>query len=79
MRAMTIQGSYVGSLTDMAELLDLVQRTGVPPVPMRDAPARRGQRRAQRSARRQGRRPRRADAGATLILPPGGGITRRTH
>lgn len=38
MRAMTIQGSYVGSLPDMKELLELVSRTGVPPVPLRERP-----------------------------------------
>ena len=38
MRAMTIQGSYVGSLTDMRELLDLVRRTGLPPVPLATRP-----------------------------------------
>lgn len=38
MRAMAIQGSYVGSLTEMAELLDLVRRTGLPPVPIRTRP-----------------------------------------
>jgi propanol-preferring alcohol dehydrogenase len=35
LRAMTLRGSYVGSQTDMAELLDLVKRTGMPPVPIR--------------------------------------------
>jgi propanol-preferring alcohol dehydrogenase len=35
MRAMTLRGSYVGSQTDIAELLDLVKRTGMPPVPIR--------------------------------------------
>ena len=34
MRALTIQGSYVGSLPEMAELIDLVRRTGMPPVPV---------------------------------------------
>ena len=34
MRAITIQGSYTGSLNDMAELIDLVKRTGLPPVPV---------------------------------------------
>ena len=29
MRAITVQGSYVGSLTETAELIDLVRRTGV--------------------------------------------------
>jgi alcohol dehydrogenase, propanol-preferring len=38
MRAMTIQGSYVGSLPEMRELLDLVRRTGVPQVPLRTRP-----------------------------------------
>lgn len=38
MRAMTIQGSYVGSLNEMRELLDLVRRTGLPPVPIRTKP-----------------------------------------
>jgi D-arabinose 1-dehydrogenase-like Zn-dependent alcohol dehydrogenase len=38
MRAMTVQGSYVGSLTEMAELLDLVRRTGLPPVPIATRP-----------------------------------------
>ena len=38
MRAMTIQGSYVGSLPEMAELLDLVRRTGAPDVPIRKRP-----------------------------------------
>jgi propanol-preferring alcohol dehydrogenase len=38
MRAMTLRGSYVGSQTDMAELLELVKRTGVPAVPIRTRP-----------------------------------------
>lgn len=38
MKAMTIQGSYVGSLPDMKELLELVSRTGAPPVPLRERP-----------------------------------------
>ena len=38
MRALTIQGSYVGSLPEMKELLDLVKRTGAPPVPIRTRP-----------------------------------------
>jgi D-arabinose 1-dehydrogenase-like Zn-dependent alcohol dehydrogenase len=38
MRAMTIQGSYVGSLTEMAELLDLVRRKGLPPIPVKTRP-----------------------------------------
>jgi alcohol dehydrogenase, propanol-preferring len=38
MRAMAIQGSYVGSLTEMAELLDLVRRKGLPPIPVETRP-----------------------------------------
>src|SRR5215470_7209910 len=38
LRAMTLRGSYVGSQTDIAELLDLVKRTGMPPVPIRTRP-----------------------------------------
>src|SRR5881227_1224027 len=38
LRAMTLRGSYVGSQTDMAELLALVKRTGMPPVPMKTRP-----------------------------------------
>jgi D-arabinose 1-dehydrogenase-like Zn-dependent alcohol dehydrogenase len=35
LRAMTLRGSYVGSQHDMAELLELVNRTGMPQVPIR--------------------------------------------
>jgi alcohol dehydrogenase, propanol-preferring len=38
MRAMAVRGSYVGSLTEMKELLELVGRTGAPPVPIRTRP-----------------------------------------
>jgi propanol-preferring alcohol dehydrogenase len=34
MRAITVQGSYVGSVPEMAELIDLVRRTGLPAVPV---------------------------------------------
>jgi alcohol dehydrogenase, propanol-preferring len=34
LRAMTIQGSYVGSLPEMRELVELVRRTGAPKVPL---------------------------------------------
>ena len=37
-KALTIQGSYVGSLPEMAELLDLVRRTGAPNVPIATRP-----------------------------------------
>jgi D-arabinose 1-dehydrogenase-like Zn-dependent alcohol dehydrogenase len=36
MRAITIQGSYVGSLSEMKELLDLVQQGNVPAVPLEE-------------------------------------------
>jgi D-arabinose 1-dehydrogenase-like Zn-dependent alcohol dehydrogenase len=38
LRAMTLRGSYVGSQSDLAELLELVNRTGMPPVPIRTRP-----------------------------------------
>ena len=38
LRAMSIQGSYVGSLPEMAELLDLVRRKGVPDLPIGTRP-----------------------------------------
>jgi alcohol dehydrogenase, propanol-preferring len=34
MRALTIQGSYVGSVPEMTELMELVRRTGLPAVPV---------------------------------------------
>jgi alcohol dehydrogenase, propanol-preferring len=38
LRAMTLRGSYVGSQSDMAELIELVKRTGLPPVPIKTRP-----------------------------------------
>jgi alcohol dehydrogenase, propanol-preferring len=38
LRAISIQGSYVGSLTEMAELLDLVRSKGVPDLPVGKRP-----------------------------------------
>ena len=38
LRALTVRGSYVGSQTEMAELIDLVKRTGMPPVPIKTRP-----------------------------------------
>ena len=38
MKALTVQGSYVGSLTEIAELIDLVKRTGAPEVPVATRP-----------------------------------------
>lgn len=37
-RALTVQGSYVGSLTDMKELLDLVKKSGMPQMPVTTRP-----------------------------------------
>jgi len=38
LKAMTIQGSYVGSLAELKELVDLVRRTGLPSVPIGKRP-----------------------------------------
>ncbi len=38
LKAITIQGNYVGSLGELKELLELVRRKGVPPIPMTRAP-----------------------------------------
>jgi propanol-preferring alcohol dehydrogenase len=38
MRALTIQGSYTGSQHEMRELMELVRRTGMPPVPVATRP-----------------------------------------
>jgi len=38
MRAVGIQGSYVGSVPEMAELMELVKRTGLPDVPVATRP-----------------------------------------
>ena len=38
LRAISLQGSYVGSLTEMAELLDLVRRKGAPDLPVSTRP-----------------------------------------
>lgn len=38
MKALTVQGSYVGNLVEIAELLDLVKRTGAPDVPIKTRP-----------------------------------------
>ena len=38
MRAITVQGSYVGSLPEMRELIELVRRTGLPEVPVATRP-----------------------------------------
>lgn len=38
LRAISIQGSYVGSLNEMAELLDLVRRKGAPDLPIGTRP-----------------------------------------
>jgi propanol-preferring alcohol dehydrogenase len=38
MRALTIQGSYVGSVPEITELMELVRRTGLPDVPVATRP-----------------------------------------
>jgi len=38
MRALTVQGSYVGSVPEMSELMELVRRTGLPDVPVATRP-----------------------------------------
>jgi len=38
MRALTIQGSYVGSVPEMEELMELVRHTGLPDVPVATRP-----------------------------------------
>jgi D-arabinose 1-dehydrogenase-like Zn-dependent alcohol dehydrogenase len=38
MRAMTIQGSYTGSLPEMKEMLDFVQKSGMPLLPVETKP-----------------------------------------
>jgi D-arabinose 1-dehydrogenase-like Zn-dependent alcohol dehydrogenase len=38
MRALTIQGSYVGSVPEMIELMELIRRTGPPQVPVATKP-----------------------------------------
>jgi D-arabinose 1-dehydrogenase-like Zn-dependent alcohol dehydrogenase len=38
MRALTIQGSYVGSQHEMKELMELVRAKGLPDVPVATAP-----------------------------------------
>ena len=62
-RAMTIQGSYTGSLQELNELLELVRAKGLPPIPLTTRPLDQSGRRARRSARRQSGRPRGAYAG----------------
>ena len=38
MRALTVRGSYVGSVPEMAELMELIKRTGLPDVPVATRP-----------------------------------------
>ncbi len=38
MRAITVQGSYTGSLNEIGELIELVKKTGLPPVPVATRP-----------------------------------------
>ena len=47
-KMMTIEGSYVGTLEDLKELLALVQAGKVPPIPIETRPRRPGERGAER-------------------------------
>ena len=38
MKGVSVSGSYVGSLAELRELLDLAQRTALPPLPITAAP-----------------------------------------
>jgi len=38
MKAITVQGSYTGSLNEIGELIELVKKTGLPPVPVATRP-----------------------------------------
>ena len=38
MRALTVQGSYVGSLRELNELMELVKAGKVPSIPIRERP-----------------------------------------
>ena len=38
MRSITVQGSYTGSLNEIGELIELVKKTGLPPVPVATRP-----------------------------------------
>jgi propanol-preferring alcohol dehydrogenase len=62
MKALTIQGSYVGNLRETKELLELVRTKKVQPIPDADA-VRQGECGAERSERRQ-------DWWAASILTP---------
>ena len=67
MRALTIQGSYVGSQNEMRELMELVRAKGMPDVPVATRPLDDVNAVMDASARRQGSRPRGADAGVSEI------------
>ena len=70
LRAMSIQGSYVGSLTEMAELLDLVRRKGVPDLPVGTRPLAAVNEALNDLEGRQGYRPAGADAGMNRTRLP---------
>ena len=66
-KAVTIQGSYVGNLRETQELLDLVRTKKIAPIPVTTMPLVQSQRSAERSAQGQAGRPRGADA---VDIPP---------
>ena len=61
-KAITIQGSYVGNLRETQELLDLVRTKKIAPIPVTPMPLAKGQRGAGRPAEGQAGRTRGADA-----------------
>ena len=63
MRAITVQGSYTGSLNEIGELIELVEKHRPAAGADRNASAGRRERSTRRVARRQGHRPGGADTG----------------
>ena len=62
LRALSIIGSFVGSLPEAQEMMEIVRAGKVDPIPLRDASARAGGTDAVRPARRQDHGPRGSDA-----------------
>ena len=67
-KAITIQGSYVGNLRETQELLDLVRSKKIPPIPVTTVPLAKANEALTRSAEGQTGRPRGADAVSASIL-----------
>ena len=62
MRALSIVGSFVGSLAEAEEMMEIVRAGKVDPIPYRQRPLDQANEDAGRSARRQDHRPRGPDA-----------------